>query len=150
MADNGIIRAYTPESFGACRELFIEVFNGEPWHDNWTDESAGACLREIVGHQRFFGFTLWEEDTLMGAALCHGKTWCKGSEVIVDELFISPDCRHRGYGTALMEAVEGYARENGLTSIALLTDREYPAFGFYKGQGYRESKYMVWIYRRME
>jgi len=145
-----MIRAFAPEAFGACRALFIEVFNGEPWHDNWTAETAGACLRDITEGQRFFGFTLWEGDTLIGAALCHGKTWCRGREAIVDELFIAPGSRRKGYGSALMEAVEAYAYEHGLTSIALLTDREYPAFGFYKGRGYRESKFMVWMYRRIE
>lgn len=150
MSGDGVVRDYAPEMFAACRELFIEVFNGEPWHDSWTQKSAEARLREFVDHRRFFGFTLWENGALLGAVFCHASTYYKGDEAFIDELFVSPEHRRKGCAKSLMEAVEARARERGLISITLLTDREYPSFGFFKGQGFRESKYMVFMYKGVE
>ena len=149
MPGDGVIREYSPEMFDACRKLFIEVFNSEPWNDCWTQESAGARLQEFVDNRRFFGFTLWEGETLVGAVFCHGSTYCKGGEVFIDELFVSPACQRKGVGKALMEAVEVYARREGYTIITLLTNREYPSFGFFKGFGCRESEFMVWMFKKI-
>jgi len=145
-----MIREFSTEMLPACQELFIEVFNGEPWHDSWTPESAGARLREFSDNKRFFGFTLWEGEALAEAVFCHAATYYRGDEIFVDELFVSPAHRRRGCATALMEAVEAHARAQGYISITLLTDREYPSFGFFKGFGCRESKYMVWMHKRVE
>jgi len=145
-----MIREYTPDAFEACRDLFIEVFNDEPWHDSWTRESAGTRLLEFVDNRRFFGFTLWEGDALVGAVFCHASTYYKGGEVFIDELFVSPDYRRKGCATALMEAVEAHARAQGYISITLLTDKEYPSFGFFKGFGCRESGYMVWMHKKLD
>jgi len=144
-----VIREYEPGMFDACRDLFIEAFNGEPWNDSWTKESAGARLREFVDCGRFFGFTLWEGDILAGAVFCHASTYYKGSEVFIDELFVSPECRRRGYGKLLMEEVEAHAKAQGHASITLLTNKGYPSHGFFKGQGYRESGFMVFIFKKM-
>ena len=145
-----MIREFSPIDFNDCRDLFIKVFNSEPWHDSWTNETAGARLQEFIENKRFFGFTLWEGDALAGAAFCHGLTYYKGNEVFVDELFISPEHQRKGHGKALMEAVETHARAQGYSIITLLTNRGHSAFGFYKGQEYRLSEYMVWMYKRVD
>ncbi|MDR2686786.1 MAG: GNAT family N-acetyltransferase [Oscillospiraceae bacterium] len=150
MPGDGVIREYTPAMFAACLDLFIEAFNGAPWNDSWTEETAGACLREIVENTRFFGFTLWEGGALVGAAFCHAWTYWRGGQAYVDELFVAPGCQRKGYGGLLMEAVEAYARAQGLVSVTLLTNREYPSFAFFEGQGYRQSGYMVYMHKRMK
>jgi len=144
-----MIKEYVPEDFGACRDLLIEAFNGEPWHDIWTDEMAGDCLREIIENKRFFGFTLWEDGALAGAVFCHAWTYWRGGQAYVDELFIAPGCQRKGYGGLLMEAVEAYAKKQGQVSVTLLTNREYPSFGFFEGRGFRQSAYMVHMYKKI-
>jgi len=140
-----VIRAYAPDAFEACRDLFIEVFNRKPWNDNWTIETAGARLREFTGHKRFVGFTLWEDDALAGAVFCHAQTQYKGNEIVIEELFVSPKCQRKGYGTALMEAVE----EHGFWCVTLLTGKAYPSFAFYKKRGYRHLEWLAFLHKRV-
>ena len=144
-----MIQPYMPETFEACRDLFVQVFNGAPWHDNWTRESAGARLREFVDHKRFVGFTLWEGDALVGAVFCHARTHYKGDEIVIEELFVSPDCQRNGYGTALMDAVEAYAREHVFRCVTLLTGKGYPSFAFYEKRGYRQLDWLAFMHRRV-
>jgi len=145
-----MIREFTMAAFPACRDLFIEVFNGAPWHDGWTKESAGARLWEFVENKRFVGFTLWEGDALIGAIFCHAQTYYRGDEIFIDELFVSPGCQRKGYGRLLMEAVEAHAKAQGLVCITLLTNREYPSFEFFQGCGCRQAGRMVWMFKRVE
>ncbi len=145
-----MIKEFTADALPQCAALFMRVFNEAPWYNCWTAETAHACLRELAESKRFFGFTLWEDDTLLGAAFCHAKTYCKGDDAFVDELFVSPDSQRRGCGKALMEAVEAYAKAHALVSISLLTDKEYPSFAFFKERGFRHAGYMVFMHKRMD
>jgi len=144
-----MIREYSPEAFAACRDLLIQVFNGEPWNDNWTQESAGARLGEFVDHKRFVGFTLWEGDSLVGAVFCHAQTQYKGNEIVIEELFVTPGCQRKGYGTALMDAVEAYAKEHAFWCVTLLTGRSYPSFTFYEKRGYRQLDWLAFMHKRV-
>jgi len=144
-----MIKEFAMDEFQQCVELLIATFNGAPWNDSWTEETAGACLREIVENKRFFGFALWEGDALVGAAFCHAWTYWRGGQAYVDELFVAPGCQRKGYGRLLMEAVEACAKEQGLVSVTLLTNRAYPSFGFFEGQGLRQSEYMVYMHKRI-
>ena len=145
-----MIKKFTMDALVACAELYAQTFNAPPWNDKWTVETASARLQEFVGHKRFFGFTLWEAGTLVGAVFCRAQTFYFGEEAYVDELFISPDCQRKGRGTALMQAVEAYAKEHSLVSITLLTSKEMPSFRFYEKLGWKHSKSMVFMHKRIE
>ena len=143
-----MIRAYLPEDFMACRDLFVRVFNAPPWNDRWTDETASARLWEFTAHKRFVGFTLWEGGTLLGAVFAYAKSHYKGDEIFIEELFVAPDCQRQGHGAALMEALEAYAKARGLVSITLLTARGYPSFAFYEKRGYRALDWLAFMHKR--
>ena len=149
MPGDGVIREYWPNMFEACRELFMKTFNSAPWNDSWTRESAGARLREFTDHRRFVGFTLWEGDALAGAVFCHAQTQYKGNEIVIEELFIAPDCQRKGYGTALMDAVEAYAGKHAFWCVTLLTGRAYPSFAFYENRGYRHLEWLAFMHKKI-
>ena len=149
MNTNIEIKKYSSESFSACCNLYIGVFNAPPWNDTWSIEATQRCLKDLTDNKRFVGFTLWENDILVGAVFAHEKTFYKGEEIYIDELFISPSCQRAGYGKKLMSKIEEYARENGITAITLLTAISQPAFAFYEKQGYRHLDYMTFMHKRV-
>jgi ribosomal protein S18 acetylase RimI-like enzyme len=60
--------------------------------------------------------------------------------VFVNHLRVDPPFRRRGLATALMEAVERWAQENGAGSIALDTYAESPlSVPFYEAVGYERA-----------
>ena len=145
-----MIRAYASGDFGACRDLFIEVFNAPPWNNQWTEATAAVRLRDFIDQKRFLGFTLWEGEVLLGAAICRVTSYYTGDQIYVEELFVRPDCQRGGHGTALMRALEVYAREHGIVGITLLTGREYPSFGFFRKCGYERLDYLAFMFKRVE
>jgi GNAT superfamily N-acetyltransferase len=144
-----MVKKFLVDDLRKCRELFIQVFNGEPWNDNWTNETANTYLQELTGHNRFLGYTLWDGNQLIGAVFAHMKHF-KYDEIFIDELFISPVCQRKGYGIILMDAVETYAKENAIVSVTLLTGVGIPAFGFYGKLGYKHLDNMAFMYKRIE
>ncbi|EUJ47707.1 hypothetical protein PROCOU_07993 [Listeria rocourtiae FSL F6-920] len=46
-----------------------------------------------------------------------------------------------------MRALEDYAVENGCESIALVTDKDKPAFEFYKEFGLSSSRHTVFMFK---
>ncbi|MCL2198214.1 MAG: GNAT family N-acetyltransferase [Defluviitaleaceae bacterium] len=142
-----MIKKFQPKDLQACCDLYIKTFNAPPWNDTWTQDAAFRCLSDLSERKRFLGYTLWEGGELVGAVFAYTKTFYKGDEIYIDELFISPDHQRKGYGLALMGEIEKYARENSLTCITLLTAVHHPAYDFYEKQGYEASKNMTFMYK---
>tara|TARA_R110002072_G_scaffold6515_4_gene38031 strand:+ start:305 stop:760 length:456 start_codon:yes stop_codon:yes gene_type:complete len=66
-------------------------------------------------------------------------------ELFVGELFVHPDHRGAGLGSALLAQAEAFAAEAGCGRISLLNHRERASYtrGFYAEQGYRERETMA-------
>jgi len=146
MGEN-MIKEFSVNDLQKCCDLYIRVFNSEPWNDNWTDEMAHMYLHELTEHKRFLGYTLWDDDCLIGAVFAHMKRF-KYDEIYIDEFFISPDYQRKGNGIMLMSAVEKFAKENSIVSVTLLTGVDKPAFNFYRKLGYKHLDYLAFMYKR--
>jgi len=144
-----MIKEFSDDDFQKCCELLVCVFNGPPWNDKWTNDTACIYLRELTDNRRFLGYTLWDDTVLLGAVFAHAKSHYRGDEIFIDELFVSPDHRHKGCGTALMDEVEKYAKENSFISITLLTSIEKPAFQFYEKFGCKHLDHLAFMYKRI-
>jgi GNAT superfamily N-acetyltransferase len=142
-----MIKPYENEDLEHCARLLMEAYNCPPWNDNWTLEKAERFLREFAGHKRFFGFTLWENGELIGAAFCREKTWWTSDEIYVEEFYISPRYQRRGYGKLLLGAIEDYIKERGLAGFTLLTNRTMPALEFYKKNDFVPAEHIIFMYK---
>ena len=132
-----------------CSDLYVRVFNSEPWNDEWTSETAHTRLLELSENKRFLGYTLWESDELIGAVFCYEKTFFKGNEIFIEEMWISPNYQHKGHGKILIDEVEKYAKENGFTSVVLITGKDKPAFNFYKKYEYNHLEFLACMHKRI-
>jgi GNAT superfamily N-acetyltransferase len=64
-----------------------------------------------------------------------------GPAALVEDMVIDAPERGRGAGRALLEAIEGWARERGATRLQLLADDgNEPALAFYARMGWRRTR----------
>lgn len=125
----------------AVRKLFVSVFTGEPWNDDWSDEAQlKAYLHDLIGQGNSLAFGLYEGDSLVGVSMGRIKHWYTGTEYCIDELFIAHEKQGKGLGTLFVQEIEKACRALGLTHIFLLTENDVPAYGFYQKQGFYELK----------
>lgn len=123
----------------AITALFASVFTREPWNDDWSDEEQlRAYIHDLVGQENSLTFGLYEGDELAALSMGHVKHWYTGTEYCVDELCVRTERQGKGLGSLFAGKVEAACRELGLTHIFLLTDRDVPAYGFYKKLGFYE------------
>jgi len=139
------VRPWTPADDISVLEGFVAAYNGEPWNDSWTLESAAQYLGEFRAMPRSTTLVAVGPDGVIGAAYFHARTWQDTSEFFIDEFFIFPASQRRGVGRALMAAVRDRAAAEGVSAVTLITDRDMPAFGFYAGLGFREGSTQVFM-----
>jgi aminoglycoside 6'-N-acetyltransferase I len=144
-----MIREFHPDDMDTCVHLLIEAYNGEPWNNHWTIETATRYLNEFVSNDNFVGLVICENEAIVGAMFAHRKTWWTNDELFVDELYITPHLQRQGYGERLLTHAEGYAQSTGLAGLTLLTNRYFPAKAFYAKHGYIQADHVIFMYKEL-
>ncbi len=145
------LKRLSPADQEVMKELFVSVFTGEPWNDDWSDqEQLDLYITDLTGQNYSLTYGLYDEaGALIGLSMGYIKHWYSGTEYIINELCIRTDRQGSGAGTFFLKEIEKAARELGLKHIFLLTDSNVPAYEFYKKNGYVEEKTNVAFSKRL-
>ena len=121
------------------KKVFTFVFCQEPWNDDWSDANQlHAYLSDLMGQHNSLTFGLYDENRLIGISLGHIKHWYEGTEYYIDELCILKNEQSKGYGTKFIELLEVELYKRDIQHFFLLTDKDVPAYSFYKKLGFCE------------
>ena len=133
------------------KKLFFSVFTAEPWNDDWSDEEQlNAYINDLTGQGSSLTFGLYDNGELIGASLGSIRHWYRGTEYCIDEFFIKTDLQGQGAGTFFLGQLEAAMKEMGLVQIFLQTERNVPAYNFYKKNGFFELEDHVSFFKRVE
>lgn len=131
--------ASTPADFRSAAEL-LDRFNREfDWPSPGPDFLAArvAELGDVDTSVLLAGPDEDGDDAGIAVVRFRRAIWSAGLEAYLAELYVVPESRRRGHGSALMEAVLDACRERGCDTIDLGTDegdhdahRLYERFGF--------------------
>lgn len=141
------VDALTSEDVPGCATLLMKVYNEHPWNFRWTEEAARRYILELFENERFVGYKLRAGDVIVGAVLCHEKTWWTDDELVIDELYVDPQFRNLGCGALLVGEVEARIKERKLAGFTLLTDRNMPCVRFYERQGASHNDAVIMMYK---
>lgn len=130
-----------------CADLFVSVFNAEPWHDGWTVSSAARRLTDMVNTPGFVGVAVLGEDGQVdGAALGHTEQWVSGRHFYLQEMFVRRNQQRRGHGRRLLAELR--QRLPDVEVMYLMTDQETPAQSFYEREGFGRAAARIVMTRR--
>lgn len=136
-----IIKELTQAKIDSIASAYMNVFNGPPWHDNWSLESATNRLEEIVMTPHFHGFFAEIDQTVIGAVLGHLSTGSDARKVYyMSEFFTVEAYRRQHIGQKLYDTLLEHLRENNCSNMFLTTKKDTPAFHFYLKNGLFELK----------
>ena len=141
------IRPFTISDIEKCAPLYMQAYNRPPWNYSFSHEKTVKYLTEYAERSRFVGFALFEVDEIVGAMLGHSKTWWTNDILYIDELFVGPESRGKGYGKQLLDHTENYSREQGYEVITLMTNRHMPAFQFYNHVDYIYAEHFAFLFK---
>lgn len=135
-----ITRPFAKADIRACTDMFINVFNREPWNDRWTLALAVEYFQDVMNTPGFEGFVIEAEDSkIVGFVIGARKKWWSGDIYYLYEMCVDEAYQEKGIGTKLMDAAKIRLMEKGYTAIVLLTERTFPSASFYKKQGFIET-----------
>ena len=123
-------------------DFFYNVFTKEPWNDDWSDtHQLNSYIEDLAGKTNslcygFFEDDIISDDTMVALSMGAVKHWYRGTEYLIDELCVRTDKQSRGTGTSFLNAIQKELINKDIHKIFLLTDRQAPAFEFYKKRGF--------------
>lgn len=125
------------EDLDACTQAFVDIFNDDPWNDEWTFERARQYISDFYHTPHFVGVLAMENDQVVGFIYGVVRAWWSGSEFYINEMGVRSEYRNQGIGRALLEQLEKALEGQNVDNFALLTDRGMPAEIFYQKNGFR-------------
>lgn len=145
-----VIRLFDIKDLDKCTKLFCEVFNGEPWNDQWLDHKAREYLLDFVYTPGFMGLVAIQEEEMIGFICGYRKKWWENDEFFVNEMCVHPTFQGQGIGSKMFESLERELLERNIKVITLLTDRDVPAEKFYKKNGFFEINRIVFFAKNIK
>ena len=132
-----------------CTEMFIKVFNDDPWNDEWTFSKAQKYLLDFYNTPGFLGILAIENKEVIGFIFGAHRTWWSGNEFYIHEMCVESQHQNRGIGKLLLDYLIK-SLGNNISNITLLTDRGIPAEAFYKKNGFREIERLVFLSKNIK
>jgi aminoglycoside 6'-N-acetyltransferase I len=121
-----------------CSDLYIKVFNAEPWNDKWTLGTAHKRLNDIYISPNFEGVLCVEYGKVIGAIFGNYEQYYDGVHYNLREMFISKELQGKGLGSKLLKELEKRLRGLGVTTIILFTSKENKTSSFYLKNNFSE------------
>lgn len=124
------------EDLGQVAELYVGAFNGEPWRDKWTVETAAKRLGQMIGCEDSFGLIAYDEGKVVGMALGNKEYYYDCVHFHFKELCVDTTIKGKGIGSKLVAEMVRRLKEDGVAEILLWTLRCNEMLGFYEKQGF--------------
>lgn len=124
-------------------KLFADVFNGEPWNDSWTAETAGIRIENMIRTNTFIGKALYVDDDLKGMIWGQKEQFFDGIHFQIQEFCVKSTEQGKGYGKALLQALRDELSAIGVTNTYLITSRGERTEGYYAKRGFVTSDFMI-------
>lgn len=142
------LKQLSMDSFNDITNFFVGVFSNEPWNDDWSDKNQlHAYMTELIDNRNSLVFGLYKDNIMVGLSMGHIKHWYEGTEYVINEFCVKSDKQGQGIGSKFIDLIEGNIKERGINTIFLLTDRNVPAYDFYKKKGFTELVNNVAFYK---
>ncbi len=141
---------FRPVSFSdlpALAQTFVQTFNGEAWQEKWSQESALACLEDLLQLPRAASLAVWDEGDCLGAVFGHDTVKDYGLAHEIKELLVHPQARGQGIGQALMVRYLTERHLHGVNHVYLMTVRKPDGEQFYARLGFRRAERQVVLVR---
>lgn len=142
-------KSLTEKDLDACTQAFIDIFNAEPWYDEWTFDRAKQYISDFYHTPHFFGLLALDKDQIIGFIYGTTRAWWSGNEFYINEMGVKMEYRNQGIGRALLEQLAQALEENHIDNFVLLTDRGMPAELFYQKNGFKAIERLVFYSKEL-
>lgn len=142
-------REMTLSDLPALAEMYVDAFNAAPWNDEWTAETAGKRLRQMMNTEDSFGLCAYENGELAGMVLGADEQFYNGVMFDVKEFCVRSALRGKGLGSAIFAELEARLKARGVGEIILYTASGDSTKCFYQSRGMSVCDGMIMMNKRI-
>jgi GNAT superfamily N-acetyltransferase len=135
---------------GECSDLYVDIFNSEPWNDRWNEITAYKRLEDIYNTPGFFGLVILEKNEIKGAVLGNLEQWFEGYMYNLKEMFVNKEHKRTGIGSMLMRELENSIKLLRADSVVLFTSKGDLTEKFYIKNGFRSEDDMLMMFKQLK
>ena len=133
------------ENIIEAAKLYRDTFNGEPWNDSWTIETAKERIMDIFDARTAYAMTVYENNELVGFILGKKEAYFDNIIFEIKEFCVKPTLQGLGIGKTILKEFEKRLKDKGIGTVSLITCRGIRTEGFYEKNGYKTSKEMIFM-----
>jgi aminoglycoside 6'-N-acetyltransferase I len=115
--------------------------------DVGDEEQLTEYVKEKSGGFHAINYGLLIDGKLVAISMGQITHWWEGTNYVLDELCVSPDCQGTGIGTHFMELIEEDLKKRDVKGIFLQTDSDKPAYKFYHKNGFKDVSEHVSLFK---
>ncbi len=121
-----------------CTQLYMDIFNAEPWNDSWNKATAFHRLEDCINSPGFIGIVYCVEDDVTGAIIGNIEHFYDGKYFNLKEMFVKNTMQRQGIGQQMFEFLTRTLQEYQISSINLFSSKEFFPYSFYKKHGFQK------------
>ena len=133
---NIVVRETKLSDVESVLPLYLDYYNN---HEDgcWTVETAGRCIRQIVGMQDAYSLLMQEEGKPVGFAMGYFKQYDDLVGYELEEILIAYEYQHQGLGSYLLSLLEERVRQKGASCVELKAVKDDMHEHYYGKAGYQ-------------
>lgn len=142
-----MLREITVDMLDELAELFMDVFNDEPWNDKWDLSLAKERLKDMMDMPRFMGMAEYQEEKPVALIMGRGEQWFDGVNFQVIEFCVAKQFQGQGIGSRLLSEFMDHLKTHNIRCCYLYTMHGERTEGFYEKNGFAVDESMCQMYR---
>ena len=135
-------------NFKEITTLFKEVFEGEPWNHDWSNEKQlKEYIRENAGTYNALNYGLYKNGKMIAFSIGKINHYWEGTNYYIQWLGVSRKEQGKGTGSRFLQYIEEDIKKKGIRCFFLQTETDKQAYSFYKKLGFQEEGTPVSLYK---
>jgi ribosomal protein S18 acetylase RimI-like enzyme len=135
------------EHLERASKIYTDCFNGPPWHDGWTQETAMERLRMLLDYPDALGLVAIRNEEIVGLVVGNCEPWSDGISYYLNELCVSSNEQRNGIAQSLLTNLVKELKNRKVESIYLLTEHGSGAESFFLKQGFEADSTTVKLWK---